>query len=135
MWFDARAKLAEIVGHAPATSAPAQQAAPPRSVSQLSQVSQPADAVNRVCGVANVASVATPKPPRPGAIAPNATKAPPSGDCTHGTACDLGLYPRTWTGRVVSLAEWRALSAWDRHGPDGRIFNGLSRRWEPDGGA
>ena len=37
--------------------------------------------------------------------------------------------PLTWTGRVVSLDEWRRLSAWDRHGPDGRMFCGACREW------
>lgn len=39
--------------------------------------------------------------------------------------------PRTWTGRVVSLDEWRRLSEWDRHGSTGKIWNGLTRQWEP----
>lgn len=37
---------------------------------------------------------------------------------------------RTWTGRVVSIEAWRRLSAWDRHGPNGRRWNGLTRSWE-----
>ena len=41
MWFDTRAKLAEIAGHAPATSATtATQTPAARLVSQMSQVSQ-----------------------------------------------------------------------------------------------
>lgn len=44
--------------------------------------------------------------------------------------------PITWTGRVVSLDAWRKLSAWDRHGPDGRHWDGKSQQWErPGGGA
>lgn len=39
-------------------------------------------------------------------------------------------FPCTWTGRVVSLADWRALSDWERHGPNGRHWNGLTREWE-----
>lgn len=35
----------------------------------------------------------------------------------------------TWTGRVVSLIEWRTMSRWDRHGPEGRLFCGICRRW------
>lgn len=42
--------------------------------------------------------------------------------------------PKTWTGRVVSLDEWRKLSAWDRHGPDGRMFCGACREWVMPGG-
>lgn len=37
--------------------------------------------------------------------------------------------PLTWTGKVVSLAEWRALSEWDKHGPDGRVWCAISREW------
>lgn len=37
--------------------------------------------------------------------------------------------PKTWTGRIVSLDAWRRLSAWDRHGPDGRLFCGACRAW------
>ena len=42
---------------------------------------------------------------------------------------------RTWTGRVVSLDAWRKLSAWDRHGPNGRHWDGRTGSWEwPEGG-
>lgn len=41
--------------------------------------------------------------------------------------------PLTWTGRVVSLDEWRKLSEWDRHGPDGRMFCGACREWVAPG--
>ncbi|QBJ24014.1 hypothetical protein [Haematobacter massiliensis] len=37
--------------------------------------------------------------------------------------------PVTWTGRIIRLDEWRQLSAWDRHGPDGRLFCGICRAW------
>lgn len=37
--------------------------------------------------------------------------------------------PQTWTGRIVSLDAWRSLSAWDRHGPDGRLWCGACRYW------
>jgi hypothetical protein len=45
----------------------------------------------------------------------------------YGTACDLGDAPRTWTGRVVSLAAWKRLTEWERHGPNGRVWCGLCR--------
>ena len=48
----------------------------------------------------------------------------------YGTACNMGLYPRTWTGRVVSLDEWRELTGCERHGPSGRHWNAATRRWE-----
>jgi hypothetical protein len=38
--------------------------------------------------------------------------------------------PVTWTGRVVSLVDWRNLSEWERHGPDGRYWNGITSQWE-----
>ncbi|WP_299351574.1 hypothetical protein [uncultured Shimia sp.] len=38
--------------------------------------------------------------------------------------------PRTWTGKVVSLAEWRELSEWDKHGNTGKHWSGLTRQWE-----
>jgi hypothetical protein len=50
----------------------------------------------------------------------------------HGRSA--GGNPRTWTGRIVSLTEWRGLSAWNRHGPDGRLFCGICRDWVLRGG-
>ncbi|WP_406721381.1 hypothetical protein RPE78_04875 [Thioclava litoralis] len=56
-----------------------------------------------------------------------------SGDC-HKHGKGVNGEPVTWTGRVVSFEEWGRLSAWDRHGPDGRQFNGITRQWEyPEG--
>lgn len=49
-------------------------------------------------------------------------------------AFSIPCRPLTWTGRVVSLDEWRKLSAWDRHGPDGRMFCGACREWVIPGG-
>ncbi len=49
-------------------------------------------------------------------------------DFKHGFA--LNGYPKTWTGKVVSLEDWRRLSPWERHGPDGRLWNGKTQRWE-----
>jgi len=39
--------------------------------------------------------------------------------------------PRTWSGRVVSLDEWRRLTEWEKHGSTGKTWSGLTRRWEP----
>lgn len=44
-----------------------------------------------------------------------------------------GGRPKTWTGKVVSLAEWRQLSEWDKHGSTGQHWNGRAGRWEPGG--
>lgn len=38
-------------------------------------------------------------------------------------------FHRTWTGGVVSLAEWRNLSAWDRYGPVEKLFCGICNQW------
>ena len=46
----------------------------------------------------------------------------------HGFA--LNGDPKTWTGKIVLLEEWRRLSEWDRHGPDGRFWHGKTQRWE-----
>lgn len=47
----------------------------------------------------------------------------------HGRAVNGN--PRTWTGRVVSLEEWRRLSDWERDGSTGKVWNALTRQWEP----
>jgi hypothetical protein len=42
--------------------------------------------------------------------------------------------PNTWTGKVVSLTAWRQLNEWERHGPNGRHWNGITQAWEaPEG--
>lgn len=38
--------------------------------------------------------------------------------------------PRTWTGRVVSLDAWRSLTDWEKHGPNGQHWNGITQTWE-----
>jgi hypothetical protein len=126
MWFDARAKLAEIAGHPPATSATtATQAPAARPVSRLSQVSQPPEALKLALRVASVATVATPLQPEPFRATPDTFP--------YGTACNMGDAPRTWTGRIVSLDDWRRLTEWEKHGPNGRHWNGITKRWEqPD---
>lgn len=40
--------------------------------------------------------------------------------------------PLTWTGRVVSLQEWRRLTHWERNGPGGRRWCGIKRAWEDE---
>lgn len=63
--------------------------------------------------------------PAPEAVADDDPRedAIPHGTGSHGE-------PRTWTGRVVSLADWRKLSEWERHGPNRRWFYGDTRQWE-----
>ncbi len=38
--------------------------------------------------------------------------------------------PRTWTGKVVSLNEWRGLSEWERNGPNAQHWNSITQSWE-----
>lgn len=116
MLFDVQAALAEILaaprcdirdkypGNARASQA-----------SRLSQ-SQPAEPP--------APATVLPFPPPPGVLAPSRDE---GGPFRHG-ASPSGS-PRTWTGRIVRLDEWRSLSAWDRYGPDGRLFCSLCRAW------
>ena len=39
--------------------------------------------------------------------------------------------PKIWTGRIVSLDDWRRLSEWEKHGPNGRHWSGITKQWEP----
>ena len=130
MWFDPHAMRAEIGGHPPATSATTATKAPPAlPVSRLSQVSQPPEVQKPAFNVAEVASVATPL---------SATDSGAMDGCEaetrfpHANSALGG--PVTWTGRVVLLADWRNLTEWERHGPDGRHWNGITKQWEqPEG--
>ena len=113
MWFDARAHLAEVLREHP------DPAHIRYGVSQLSRVSQlpdlrpSASSPRRVASVAVVASGESPKTAIASAL----------DDCR-----------RTWTGRLVSEADWQTLTDWDRHGPNGRLWNGLTFQWETAGG-
>ena len=49
-------------------------------------------------------------------------------ECPHGQS--IGGNPKTWTGKVVSLADWRNLSDWERDGSAGKMWNGLTQQWE-----
>lgn len=42
----------------------------------------------------------------------------------------VGGRPRTWTGMIVSLDEWRRLGDRARRGSTGKEWNGLTRQWE-----
>jgi hypothetical protein len=48
----------------------------------------------------------------------------------YGTALGLGLMPITWTGRVVSMADWHGMTEWQKHGPNGREWSGVTNQWE-----
>ena len=49
-------------------------------------------------------------------------------DMRHGFA--INGQPMTWTGNIVSLDAWRELSEWQKHGQNGRMWNGRTRKWE-----
>lgn len=117
MWFDVAAELAEIEGGRERAiearpSATATFATPPASVASVaarlpkSAVSAQPETAPHVADVAKVADPET---------------------FPHGVSV-VG-HPLTWTGRVVSLAEWGRLSEWQRHGPDGRLWCGIARAW------
>lgn len=55
---------------------------------------------------------------------PQAPESFPYGQAVNGN-------PRTWTGRIVSLDEWRRLTAWERDGSTGKHWNAITRQWEP----
>jgi hypothetical protein len=38
--------------------------------------------------------------------------------------------PKTWTGKIVSLDQWRRLSEWEKHGLNGKHWNGETQSWE-----
>lgn len=108
MWFDVRAKLAEIEGRPPATTATtATQAPAARPVSQVSQVSQHPEARQPLSRVASVAT-----PPRP-----KSQPAPPAR--ADGLEPDAGAYldrlhlhgPATY-GAMASAMGCGATRAW-----------------------
>lgn len=116
MWFDARAKLAEIAG---------QPAAIARPVSRLSQVSQAPQ------GQKPNFTIAKPKRTEPHPMPPARADRPDPEGLPPGDACNMDGHPRTWTGRIISLAAWRDMTDWERYGPNGRHWNGITGQWEP----
>jgi len=121
MWFDVQAALAEIEAGAKPATAPApganraNRANPATQISTNSTISTPP------------ALELQPDPETPQAPPRSKPEAFPYGQA-------FGGRPKTWTGRVVSLEEWRGLSAWDKRGPDGRLFCGICRVWIAAGG-
>lgn len=128
MWFDTRVRLAQITSPGFATSAtPATLSADAMTVSQESQMSQAATHGN---GHPDF---------EPGAVSGrfdaktehlNKDRSSRHVDRVHAIIPGEASCPKTWTGRIVSLAEWRNLTDWERHGPRGRVWNALTRKWE-----
>jgi len=42
--------------------------------------------------------------------------------------------PLTWTGRIVSLDDWRRLTEWEKNGQNGRLWSGITKQWEQSKG-
>lgn len=113
MWFDASAALAEL-GNRRET-----RASPPATPATSATPARRNASDN--AHVASVAGVATPPTQN---LEPDHLR--------HGVS--VGGQPLTWTGRVVSLADWQRMTAWERHGPDGRHWCGIARAWvQPKG--
>lgn len=123
MLFDVQAALSEILGETPAhcDSRDSCDFSGPESQQSRESQSQPAE-------IAEPAKV-LPFQPQPSAPPPSQhAEAFPHGLCpTTGK-------PRTWTGKIVSLDDWRRLSDWERHGSTGMMFCGICRAWALESG-
>lgn len=123
MLFDVQAALDEILSSPLATPAtvatPALEVAPVSRVSQVSR-SQPAE-------LQNVHALPVSQKSRASQSQPAENTRDAAADLPR--AFSITGRPLTWAGRVVSLDEWRGLSAWDRHGPNGRMFCGACHEW------
>jgi hypothetical protein len=107
MWFDAQEALAAIEGGTP------------------DRVRLPHPASVTLTRVAQVARVAWPRPPD---CAPMPRIETPTNPSPYGES--IAGNPVTWTGRIVSLAAWRDLTEWERHGQNGQHWNGLTKQWK-----
>lgn len=123
MWFDVAVALAEIEGGPKPAPVP-----PPHRDSHDSQNSQNSQAPEALGAkpapaptveFAGFAEFATPPAPKPDPAPPDTFR--------HGRS--VTGHPLTWTGRPVTLAEWRGLSEWQRDGPNGRHWCGCCRAW------
>lgn len=121
MWFDAQAELAKLGGGRESDTFP------PATMATLA---------TNAPGVAKVAIVAAPLATTATSAAPAQRPAPrvasvatPSASEINPQAETAGGRVATWTGRVVSLDEWRRLTEWERHGPNGRQWCGITSTW------
>jgi hypothetical protein len=113
MFFDVKANLAEVLN---------QEATPATRATSATQGAN----------VASVADVAGGHPENQKTEIPHraVVSAADPHDTAHPSRLSVGGSPCTWTGKVVSLEEWKRLTDWERHGPNGRHWNALSRKWE-----
>lgn len=128
MWFDAREALARIEGGAYPPPEALERAdsqgsrhSQPSAVQSGNRTAQPA-----LAQFARFAGFATPRcvEPEPLPFASSEARGFP-----YGTARDFGENPRTWTGRIVAVAEWKRLTDWERDGPNGRHWCGKCQAW------
>lgn len=120
MLFDVQAALAEILQEAPRRCDSCDSCDSSRPESQESRESQ-----SQAVAISPPARVLPFAPSQPNALTPS--RDDDADAFRHGRSVTGN--PLTWTGRIVSLDEWRRLSGWDRHGPDGRLFCGICRAW------
>lgn len=125
MKFDLDAVLAEILN---GELTPARVATPATNRANVASVAGVAAQPAEIPAPAKVLTF----PPQPSAPAPSRLDGTASigiADDAPRTLCNVTGRPMTWTGKVVSLDAWRRLPAWERHGPDGRLFCGVCRGW------
>ena len=111
MLFDVQAALSDILNSPPAPCDFRDSRDSTGAQSRESQQSQPQ-------AVPFGTDTEQPKPSAPA----------PSRDADTPPLTDTGRV-KTWTGKIVSLDDWRNMSDWDRHGPNGRIWCGIHREW------
>lgn len=114
-------------------------ALPPFDKTDLTDITQPMGEApcqsaqpEMVLSVVSVLSEGGHTPAKPSAPAPSRLDGTASlgiADDAPRALCSITGRPMTWTGKVVPLDAWRRLSAWERHGPDGRLFCGICRAW------
>ncbi|MFX0546507.1 hypothetical protein ACEWPL_013270 [Roseovarius sp. S1116L3] len=103
MWFDAQAALARMGGD----DAPLATYVPPNANE------------GRLAGIAEIA----------GTRSPDLGNLPSAAPASWPYGVSAGVRPLTYTGRVVSLDAWRNLTGWEKDGPKGRAWDGLSGEW------
>jgi len=129
MFFDAQAALLKLNSEAepfatPATPATREGKSGPHvaEVASVATMLRPNSEAAPVAPCRNVAAVAAP-------AGPDMTKPDLGGQGSpYGTT--LGGRVKTWTGKIVNLDEWHRMSEWERHGSTGKMWSGLTRRWE-----
>ena len=122
MLFDVQAALTEILNDAPEAAIPAISTIPPHRLAGKAGIAVVPEEIPAPADV-------LPFPPQPSA---SVFACHEPCDFPHGQ-CRVTGRPRTWTGRVVCLDEWRTLSAWDRHGSTGKFWDGITRQWKEPG--